>query len=181
MTQVIRERIPIRIKNVMNPKGQGTVIIPDPEDVRMVGRPILSRGRSTVDLVGDHLRPPKRPTAVTIKHSIVVMNVHSNRRTRAHGFLASIFSVLDKHHLSVDLVSSSEVHVSLALHSENDMIVAGENEELRIQDHRLQGCYDDLSEMGSVDIVSDMAIISLVGKQLKNMVFLVCLRLTMLG
>lgn len=115
--------------------------------------------------------------------------MHSNRRTRAHGFLANIFSILDKHHLSVDLISSSEVHVSMArtcslsqfllkahladnvlkVHSEYSMVTSGENEELAIKDIRLQGAYDDLSELGAVDIVSDMAIVSLVGKDLKNL------------
>ena len=31
MLQVIRKKIPIRIKNVENPKGGGTVIHPDPD------------------------------------------------------------------------------------------------------------------------------------------------------
>ena len=46
------------------------------------------------------------------------------------------------------------------------MVTMGANEELAIKDQRLQGAYDDLSELGSVDIVSDMAIVSLVGKDL---------------
>jgi aspartate kinase len=49
------------------------------------------------------------------------------------------------------------------------MVSSGENEELGIKDARLQGAYDDLSELGAVDIVSDMAIVSLVGKDLKNL------------
>lgn len=49
------------------------------------------------------------------------------------------------------------------------MVSSGENEELAIKDARLQGAYDDLSEFGAVDIVSDMAIVSLVGKDLKNL------------
>lgn len=49
------------------------------------------------------------------------------------------------------------------------MVTMGANEELAIKDQRLQGAYDDLSELGAVDIVSDMAIVSLVGKDLKNL------------
>jgi aspartate kinase len=49
------------------------------------------------------------------------------------------------------------------------MVSSGENEEFAIKDARLQGAYDDLSELGAVDIVSDMAIVSLVGKDLKNL------------
>ena len=126
MEQVIRARIPIRIKNVMNPRGYGTVIIPDPEELASVKdplRPRLFRTRSSSIL--DAAKKPKRPTAVTIKHGIVILNVHSNKRTRAHGFLARIFSILDNWHLSVDLISSSEVHVSMALHSDHTMISGG--------------------------------------------------------
>jgi aspartate kinase len=166
MEQVIRASIPIRIKNVMNPRGAGTVILPDSEGIQGPLKPKLSRGRSSSSLTS--LIGPKRPTAVTIKHSIVVLNIHSNRRTRAHGFLAKIFSILDKHHLSVDLISSSEVHVSMALHSEYDMLTTG-TDDLEIQDIRLRGCVEDLSELGNVDLVADMAIVSLVGKHLKNM------------
>ncbi|TLD30260.1 aspartate kinase [Venturia nashicola] len=152
MEQVIRAQIPIRIKNVMNPRGAGTVILPEVESIQGPLKPKLSRG------------------PVTIKHSIVVLNIHSNRRTRAHGFLAKIFGILDKHHLSVDLISSSEVHVSMALHSEHDMLTGGiDDEDIQIQDMRLHGCVEDLSELGNVDLVADMAIVSLVGKHLKNM------------
>jgi aspartate kinase len=174
MEQVIRARIPIRIKNVMNPRNFGTVIIPDPEEGHSLKdplRPKLFRTRSSSVL--DAAKMPKRPTAVTIKHGIVVLNVHSNKRTRAHGFLARIFSILDKWHLSVDLISSSEVHVSMALHSDHTMISGVNNgvddEELKIQDARLHGAVTDLAELGNVDLANDMAIVSLVGRQLKNM------------
>jgi aspartate kinase len=109
MHQVMINAIPIRIKNVMNPKSPGTVIVPELRDPL---KPKLTRGRSSANLTDFNKR--RRPTAVTVKQSIVVLNVHSNRRTRAHGFLAKIFSILDKHYLSVDLISSSEVHVSMA-------------------------------------------------------------------
>ncbi|KAF2095217.1 bifunctional aspartokinase/homoserine dehydrogenase [Rhizodiscina lignyota] len=168
MEQVIRAKIPIRIKNVMNPRIKGTVIYPDAEDQLVVKNPLF-RTRSASNLVANGQRP-KRPTAVTIKHNIVVLNVHSNKRTRAHGFLMNIFSILDKWHLSVDLISSSEVHVSMALHSESAMLSGGGEEELQIQDQDLHGAITDLKKFGAIDLVGEMAIVSLVGKQLKNMV-----------
>ncbi|KAF1933639.1 bifunctional aspartokinase/homoserine dehydrogenase [Didymella exigua CBS 183.55] len=171
MEQVIRARIPIRIKNVMNPRGAGTIIFPD--NLKALGshsplRDCLFRTRSSSLL--STLDTPKRPTAVTIKHNIVVLNVHSNKRTRAHGFLMNIFSILDRWHLSVDLISSSEVHVSMALHSESALLSGGGEDEYKIQDKDLQGAVNDLGELGAIDIVPDMAIVSLVGKQLKNMI-----------
>ncbi|KAF2715335.1 aspartate kinase [Pleomassaria siparia CBS 279.74] len=172
MEQVIRARIPIRIKNVMNPRNSGTIIFPDAIDQIDPKAPLkdpkLFRTRSSSTIT--ELQRPRRPTAVTIKHNIVVLNVHSNKRTRAHGFLMSIFSILDRWHLSVDLISSSEVHVSMALHSEYALLSGGGDDEYRIQDQDLNGAVTELSKLGTIDIVPDMAIVSLVGKQLKNMV-----------
>lgn len=170
MEQVIRARIPIRIKNVMNPRGAGTVIYPDKDDELSLKdplRPNLFRSRSAVDLDNNH--KIKRPTAVTVKHSIVVLNIHSNKRTRAHGFLANIFTILDRHHLSVDLISSSEVHVSMALHSEIPMLTGGSEDSVKITNKSLEAAVAELAQLGDVDLSGDMAIVSLVGKQLKNM------------
>jgi aspartate kinase len=172
MEQVIRARIPIRIKNVMNPRNNGTVIFPDKIEELNLRTPLkgpkLFRTRSS-SLFSPHQRP-KRPTAVTIKHNVIVLNVHSNKRTRAHGFLMNIFSILDRWHLSVDLISSSEVHVSMALHSESALLSGGGDDEYKIKDHDLRGAITELGSLGTVDIVPDMAIVSLVGRQLKNMV-----------
>lgn len=57
----------------------------------------------------------KLPTAVTIKERITVLNVHSNRKSVSHGFFARIFGTLDRFGVVVDLISTSEVHVSMAI------------------------------------------------------------------
>ena len=130
--QVIRRKIPIRIKNVENPKGGGTVIHPDPDiDAVTAAHESTSAAieqfsyKSLAQLThaaGD--RPAfgqnprgqdKAPTAVTIKENIVVLNVNSNRKSVSHGFLAGIFGVLDRFGVVVDLISTSEVHVSMAI------------------------------------------------------------------
>lgn len=168
MDQVIRASIPIRIKNVTNPRNKGTVILPDVADSLSGKKPTLFRNRSVSNL-SEH-QTPKRPTAVTIKRGITVLNVHSKKRTRAHGFLMSIFSILDRHGLSVDLISSSEVHVSMALHSEISLLSGQGEEEMRIESEALAGAVDALGKWGDVDLVPGMAIISLVGRQLRSMV-----------
>jgi aspartate kinase len=173
MEQVIRARIPIRIKNVMNPRGNGTVIFPDSlaevEETRTGLHPKLFRSRSATLLRAERRRP-KRPTAVTVKHKILVINVHSNKRSLSHGFFAKIFSTLDKWRLSIDLISTSEVHVSMALHSEAPLYDGDGEDEYRITDRDLEGAIEELSNYGTVDIIPEMAILSLVGKQMKNMV-----------
>ncbi|KAK2765903.1 Aspartokinase [Arachnomyces sp. PD_36] len=172
MEQVIRARIQIRIKNVLNPKGNGTIIFPDsPVEIEKTTPghdPRLFRTRSSSVL--SQIQGPKRPTAVTIKHKILVINVHSNKRSLSHGFFAGIFSVLDKWRLSIDLISTSEVHVSLALHSEAPLLNGVGGDEYQIIDEDLRGAIDDLRRYGTVDIIPEMAILSLVGKQMKNMV-----------
>ncbi|KAL9102776.1 MAG: hypothetical protein Q9163_002094 [Psora crenata] len=179
MEQVIQAEIAIRIKNVMNPKGPGTVIIPNSANSELVTIPrnpgsTLVCGRSSADKSA--LKIPKSPTAVTVKRSVTVLNLCSNKTTRAHGFLSRIFQTLDIHHLSVDLIASSEVHVSLALHSEHPMVSGvysshdTDKESLSIDDERLKRACNDLKQLGSVDIVTNMAIISLIGQRLKNMI-----------
>lgn len=69
-----------------------------------------------LSLSNDELYRNKRlPTAVTIKERIVVLNVNSNRKSVSHGFLARIFGTLDRFGVVVDLISTSEVHVSMAI------------------------------------------------------------------
>ncbi|PKY05358.1 aspartokinase [Aspergillus campestris IBT 28561] len=169
MEQVIRARIPIRIKNVMNPKGDGTVIYPDsPDELEKTTPghdPRLFRTRSP-----SFMQRPKRPTAVTIKHKILVINVHSNKRSLSHGFFAGIFSVLDRWRLSIDLISTSEVHISMALHSEVPLLNGTGRDDVVIIDDDLKGALHDLQRYGTVDIIPNMAILSLVGKQMKNMI-----------
>lgn len=115
MEQVIRREIPIRIKNVMNPTGGGTVIHPDPNvDAALLN---LDADPNSLDYVSGPLIQEKRkklPTAVTIKEKITVLNIHSNRKSVSHGFFAKIFGTLDRFGIDVDLISTSEVHVSMA-------------------------------------------------------------------
>lgn len=173
MEQVIRARIPIRIKNVMNPRSLGTII--QPEAAESLSSPIagpdpmLFRKRGVSLSLED--QRPKRPTAITIKHNILVINIHSNKRSISHSFFTNIFTTLDKWRLSVDLISTSEVHVSMALHSDSPLVTGGgEDEEKQIVNDQLRGAVTELKRYGAVDLLDGMAILSLVGRQMKHMV-----------
>ena len=124
MEQAIRRKIPIRIKNVENPRGGGTVIHPDPEADELaspttlahtVPEPVSLAALHTLARATEDSQRKRLPTAVTIKEHIVVLNINSNRKSVSHGFLAGIFSTLDKFGVVVDLISTSEVHVSMAI------------------------------------------------------------------
>lgn len=186
MEQAIKKSVPIRIKNVENPAGGGTVIFPpvagSKDEVRGLGgflkeAALTSSGSGTNTPWGSNStipismqtsngmvpepRPRKLPTAVTIKEDIWILNVHSNRKTISHGFFAKIFSTLDKYGVIVDLISTSEVHVSMALHSSQ----AGLKRTKTLDKLKVE-----LGHLGQVSILKDMTILSLVGTQMRNMV-----------
>ncbi|KAF5389781.1 hypothetical protein D9757_006015 [Collybiopsis confluens] len=187
MEQAIRRKIPIRIKNVENPKGCGTVIFPD------LGRDSDAGGVSHVaqeldggvpepasetqlskfapnsaEHQGGHYPHKKFPTAVTIKDNIMVINVNSNRKSVSHGFLAGIFETLDRFGVVVDLISTSEVHVSMA-----------------IEDTLAQKLLDrlilELKKSGTASFHRNMAILSLVGREMRHLVGIAGRMFTTLG
>ncbi|ORX96143.1 aspartate kinase [Basidiobolus meristosporus CBS 931.73] len=154
MDQVIHAKIPIRIKNVQSPDGLGTMIFPDSNqkgDYSPHSPQVLLANGYLPDLSRRH------PTAVTIKEDIFVLNVHSNRKSVSHGFFAKIFSILDSYGIPVDVIATSEVHVSMALGTSTCEL-------------HLNSAVKELSQFGTVDILRNMAILSLVGKQMRNMV-----------
>ncbi|KAJ3498166.1 hypothetical protein NLJ89_g10253 [Agrocybe chaxingu] len=164
MEQAIRQKIPIRIKNVENPTGQGTVIHPDTEDLSSsasishhVPEPITLKSLHELALATEASQRKRLPTAVTIKEHVVVLNINSNRKSVSHGFLAGIFGTLDRFGVVVDLISTSEVHVSMAI---------GDG----LPKKTLDRLVNELKKTGTVDVHKDMAILSLVGKQMRNMV-----------
>lgn len=150
MSQVIEAHIPIRIKNVMKPLGKGTKVFPI-EAGNMVDN------AAAAESLGLELGP----TAITSKGGIVVLNIISNRTRQSHGFLAQIFKVLDKYRLVVDLISTSEVHVSMAIH-ESSLEGA--------LDSPLASAVRDIRMYGSVTVKEKMSIVSLVGTKMKQYV-----------
>ncbi|KZT00650.1 aspartate kinase [Laetiporus sulphureus 93-53] len=178
MEQVIRKKIPIRIKNVENPQGGGTVIHPDP-DIDAIPYPDDDAGIiipttntfipiSELARVSSESPERKLPTAVTIKEHIVVLNVNSNRKSVSHGFLAGVFGTLDRYGVVVDLISTSEVYVSMAIEDHLDKKV-------------LDRVVRELRKSGTVTVSRDMAILSLVGKKMRNMVGIAGRMFTTLG
>lgn len=138
MEQAIRSSVPIRIKNVENPRGNGTIIFPDPPSTSPPNDsddevPKGSRSSSRDDSA--HQR--RGPTAVTIKDNIIILSIRSNRKTISHGFFASIFGTLDRYGIVVDLISTSEVYVSMAINGS-------------IRNHILDRIRKDLKAVGEV-------------------------------
>lgn len=166
MEQVIKAKIPIRIKNVQNPIGEGTIIYPDNMGRKGVDTPPHppTKLESSANLLIQKAlieagKNKRKATAITAKKDIVVLNIHSNKKTLSHGFLANIFTVLDEYKLVVDLISTSEVYISMA-------IPIPDVNSLRL----LKLSVKKLEKFGDVEVVHSLAIISLVGKQMKNFI-----------
>ena len=153
---------------MLEPEGAGTVIFLD--------------NQKDTDPYRD-LRP-KRPTAVTVKQQITVVNVHSYRKVESPDFLAEICKILASYSLAVNLFELNECHVSLAVHSKTPFIKGSgvEDQEDRQNQHRdLQQAIEKLKKYGAVNVVYNMAILSLIGRQLKRSIGIAGKMFTALG
>jgi len=89
--------------------------------------------------------------SIACKRRITLVNVHSTRMLMAHGFLRRIFEVFDRHETAVDMVSTSEVSVSLTID----------------QTGSLGAICEELSQFSEVSIESGQAIVCLVGDNIR--------------
>lgn len=89
--------------------------------------------------------------AIAFKRGITVVNITSDRMLMAHGFLARLFEIFNKHETSVDMVATSEVSVSMTLDDTRNLDTA----------------LADLQQLGEIAVERDQALICVVGEQLK--------------
>lgn len=122
-----RKSIPIRILNSFNPSNKGTYIVANVERKRKV-------------------------IAIVSKKNINVINIHTPKMFLAYGYLYKIFEVFNKHKISVDLISTSEVNVSLTFENKYDV----------------EDLIKDLKEIADVELYTSRASISLVGKEINQ-------------
>jgi aspartate kinase len=170
MEQIRGANIPLRIKNVKNPEGSGTIIYPSPSSGTSslgLDSPSPSTQRTLPNLeISTFMRANgyygisqsrRAPTALTTKDSIVLINVQSNRKKKSHRFLAQVFQKLDELDAVADLITSSEQSVSLAISS--------------LDDHeKVDRLVRNLNKCGTAEVMQDMAIVSVVGHKMRNMV-----------
>ena len=100
--------------------------------------------------------PPSRTMfrAIAAKKGVNVINVKAPRMLLAYGFLKSLFAVLENHRCPVDLVSTSEVSVSLVVDPSRD----------------IAGIVPELKRLGEVEVETNKAIVCLVGRDIKGRV-----------
>ena len=90
--------------------------------------------------------------AIAAKKRITIVDVAAPRMLLAHGFLKSIFDAFERHRIAVDVVSTSEVSVSLTVDS-NESIPA---------------LAADLAKLADVKYEGRKAIVCLVGENLRE-------------
>jgi aspartate kinase len=124
----IQKNIPVYILNSRNPTCEGTRI--------------TTRAPRCKNLF----------KAIAAKKRITIIDVAAPRMLMAHGFLKTIFEAFDRHRVSVDVVSTSEVSVSLTVDS-NEAIPA---------------LAADLAKLADVKYEGRKAIVCLVGENLRE-------------
>lgn len=90
--------------------------------------------------------------SIACKRGITIVNILSTQMLLSYGFLRRIFEVFETHETVVDVVATSEVNVSLTVDSSQE----------------LEAIRNDLAEFGEVRVAPDMAIICIVGEDVKE-------------
>lgn len=125
MDQLRHGGIPLKLKNVLRPAGGGTIICPSPEvsgsNTPPTPPPPTIFRPPFLGLSGrqDDYQNQGKPTAITSKSSIVLVNIQSNREAKSLRFLAEVFRRLNELDAVVELSTSSEQSVSVALSIRN--------------------------------------------------------------
>ncbi len=120
----VEKRIPVVVKNTRNPQAPGTRIIKDDFSTGLTG--------------------------IAGKKNITLINITSSRMLNAYGFLSRIFSIFNKYQTPVDLISTSEVSVSMTIEDTKN----------------LSAIAAELEIIGKTTVESGCGIICLVGKNI---------------
>ena len=123
----VRRKIPVHVLNSYKPE-QGT-------------------------LITDEAPPCENPVkAIAFKSGITVLNVTSTRMLMAYGFLKKIFEIFDHYKVPVDVISTSEVSVSLTVDETSE----------------LWDIVTELKKIGEVNVENSKSIVCCVGDNLRN-------------
>ncbi|NTU58576.1 MAG: lysine-sensitive aspartokinase 3 [Chlorobiaceae bacterium] len=128
----VKKNIPVYVLNSWHPDSKGTLITDDPE---------LLSGMSYEGLV----------KSIAVKKGQAIVNVRSNRMFGRHGFMSELFDVFERFSVSVEMISTSEVSVSLTV------------DDSSVSDPLIQA----LSAIGDVEIEHRVATVSVVGDNLR--------------
>jgi aspartate kinase len=116
-----KRNVPVRLLNTMQPEAKGTVI----------------KQKATGDII----------KSVAAKDSITVIKIKSARMLMAYGFLRSVFEVFERYKTPIDMITTSEVAISLTIDDNTQL------------DHILT----ELKSYATVEVEINQTIICIVG------------------
>ncbi|MDP9049008.1 MAG: aspartate kinase [Bacteroidota bacterium] len=114
-------KIPVRLLNTLDPRAQGTLITNTSEQDKI--------------------------KSIAAKDGITAIKIQSSRMLLAHGFLRRVFEVFERYRTSIDMITTSEVAVSLTIDDTT----------------YLKEITAELLDFGTVDIDKDQTIVCVVG------------------
>lgn len=121
-------QIPVRVCNSHEPSERGTMILPQAQTT------------------------PRLVKSIAYKKGITILHITSARMLGAYGFMSAIFQIFERHRTVVDVVTTSEVSVSLTLDNTD----------------ALHSVVKDLERIGTVEIEHDQAVVCVVGSGLRG-------------
>jgi aspartate kinase len=124
----VQKNIPVFVLNSRNAANEGTRITATPP-------PCASPFKS-----------------IAAKKKLTIIDIVASRMLLAHGFLAAVFAIFDKHGCAIDMVSTSEISVSVTVDSRE----------------ALPAISADLSKIADVKYESNKALICLVGEDIRG-------------
>jgi aspartate kinase len=116
--------VPVQLKNTMEPTAYGTMI--SQEEMN------------------------KEVKAIAAKDGITAIKIKSTRMLLAYGFLSSVFEIFEKYRTPIDMITTSEVAVSLTIDNHT----------------HLDSILEELNALGDVTVDRDQSIICIVGNDI---------------
>jgi len=116
--------VPVRLKNTMDEKAPGTII--------------TSKGTE-----GSF-------KAIAAKDGITAIKIKSSRMLMAYGFLRKVFEVFENHKTSIDMITTSEIAVSITIDNNT----------------HLSSIESELKKFGTIEVDKDQTIICIVGNKI---------------
>jgi aspartate kinase len=121
-------QIPVRVCNSHEPQKRGTMILPQAQTT------------------------PRLVKSIAYKKGITILHITSARMLGAYGFMSAIFQIFERHRTVIDVVTTSEVSVSLTLDNTDS----------------LESVVKDLQRIGTVEIEPEQAVVCVVGSGLRG-------------
>ncbi|GAB4380449.1 MAG: aspartate kinase [Salibacteraceae bacterium] len=121
-----KANIPVVLKNTLDPEKPGTIISNEPSGTGI--------------------------KAVAAKEGITAIKIKSDRMLLAYGFLRRVFEVFERHRIAIDMITTSEVAISLTIDHQGD----------------LTKLLDELRQFGQVEVDTDQCIVCIVGHLLQE-------------